>query len=87
MRKIDWEEMSETEDLNYLVTEFSNKFKNVLDFLYPVQIIQTRNKYAGWLSPETKDLMNQHNVYRKKAGANRAGPDWELYKFLRNKVV
>merc|ERR1712105_329978 len=39
------------------------------------------------LSSETKELMNQCDVFRKKAAANREGPDWEYYKFLRNKVV
>ena len=57
--KIDWEKMSETEDLNHLVSEFSANFKDVIDFLYPVQIIQMRKKYATWLSTETKDLMKQ----------------------------
>ena len=38
-RKINWVKMSETEDLNHLVSNFSSNFKDVLDFLYPVQII------------------------------------------------
>ena len=85
--QIDWEEMSKSNDLDSLTTDFSMKFKNVLDSIYPIQVIQTRNKYAAWLSTETKKLMSQRDTYRKRAGANRAGPDWEYFKFLRNKVV
>ena len=73
--KIDWEKMSETEDLNLLVSEFSTNFKDVIDYLYPVQVIQTRNKFAAWLSSETKELMKQQDAFRRNAGANRAGPD------------
>ena len=42
--QVDWKEMSKSDDLDSLTADFSTKFKNVLDSIYPIQVIQTRNK-------------------------------------------
>ena len=61
------EEVLDCSDTNEAAELLVNKLNKVLDNMAPVRTIQTRSKYAPWLSEETKDLQTQRNAAQKTA--------------------
>jgi hypothetical protein len=50
----------------------------------PVRTTQIRNKYAAWLSEDTKKLLKVRNEAHDSAMNSKDPDDWRLYKNLRN---
>ena len=65
---------------------FSDKFTKILDQLAPVKTVQTRTKYAPWLSNSTKSLIKERDEAQRKAASTKHEDDWKDYKRLRNKL-
>ena len=64
-----------------------NKLNKVLDEMAPVKTVQTRKKYAAWLSEETKELQAERNAAQEKATLTDSPEDWRQYRSLRNQVT
>ena len=61
LRKENWEEIMETDDINDAAIMFNEKFTRILDKLCPVKSVQFRNNYTPWKTPELKDLETRTN--------------------------
>ena len=85
--KISWWDLYQSDDVELAVDIFSNKFLRVLDQFAPFKTIQTRTKYASWLSSDTKNLINKRNVAQSQAAASKSVYDWNKYKRIRNEVT
>ena len=53
----------------------------------PLKTIQVRNKYAPWLSQDTKQLMKERDRAQETAAKTRDIDDWRQYKSLRNRTT
>ena len=70
-----------------LFTFLTNKLTLLLDQVAPVRTVQTRTRYAPWLSKETKASMKTRDTAQKQAADTQHPDDWRLYKNLRNTVL
>ena len=64
----------------------SDSLTNILDEMAPIRTIQIREKYAPWLSSNTKEKMAERDRAQQKAAQSRLEADWKSYKSLRNNV-
>ena len=63
------------------------KLNSVLDEMAPVKTIQTRKRYAPWLSEDAKKLQEARNTAQEKATLTDSPEDWRQYRSLRNQVT
>ena len=70
LSKISWWDLYKCEEVDVAVDFFSNKFLSVVDQFAPIRSIQTRTKYAPWLTHETKLLINERNDAQRIAALN-----------------
>ena len=75
-----------TEDIELAVTIVTQKLTSILDTMAPVKTIQTRTKYAPWLSETTKKKIKDRNEAQKKASQTNLKADWDEYKRQRNSI-
>ena len=87
LAKISWWAVYQCTDVNLAVDLFTEKLVGTLDCHAPMRIIQTRVKYASWLSIETKKIIHQRNIAQNKASSSQKFADWENYRKLRNEVT
>ena len=85
--KLRWWDLYQCDEVELAVDIFSNKFLGVLDQFAPFKTIQTRTKYASWLSSDTKGLIIQRNDAQSQAAATNSVSDWNKFKRLRNEVT
>ena len=64
-----------------------NKLNSVLEDMAPVKTIQTRKKYAPWLTEESKNLQEARNKAQEKATMTDLPEDWRQFRALRNQVT
>ena len=81
------EEVLACTDANEAAEMLLSKLTSVLDEMAPIKTIQTRSKYAPWLSQETKDLQSERNAAQEKASISDNPEDWRLYRSIRNQVI
>ena len=53
----------------------------------PVKYIQSRAKFAPWLSKETKDKIKARNNSQKIASESNLKEDWDEFKRKRNEIT
>ena len=87
VRELSWYDIYLCEDLDQAVQLLTNKITSLLDQVAPVRTIQTRTRYAPWLSKETKASMKTRDTAQKQAADTQHPDDWRLYKNLRNTVT
>ena len=87
IEKIKWWDIYKCESVDTAVKLFSDKITKVLDQLAPVKTIQTRTKYAPWLSTSTKELIEKRDQAQRRASSTSLDEDWRLFKKLRNQVT
>ena len=75
------------EDVDQAVDLLTSKLNCILDQLAPVRTIQTRTRYAAWLSSGTKSSMKARDIAQKNAIKSQLPDDWRLYRNLRNQVT
>ena len=74
-------------NLNYVADMLVNEINRVLDLVAPIKTIQMRNKYAAHLKPETKEMMTNRNLLKKKAIFSNSDLDWTCFKKARNNTL
>ena len=62
-----WTEVSYFQDLDNAVSCFTNKFRSVLNKHAPWKKLQQRKGFTPWISSETKDLMDQRDLWKERA--------------------
>ena len=87
LEQIRWWEIYQADNVDIAVQLFSEKLTGILDRLAPVKTIQTRTRYAPWLSKATKQLIEQRDQAQTNAASSRNQEDWEQFKRLRNQVT
>ena len=81
------EEIFSCSDVNVAAETLTNKLTGVLDKMAPIKKIQTRTKYAPWLSKETKLLKDKREAAQEQAAQTDNQEDWRVYRGLRNQVT
>ena len=87
LANVSWWDLYQCQDVNVVVDLFYSKFVGILDLYAPVRAIQTRKKYAPWLSDSTKKLIADRNNAQKNACLSQHIEDWNKYKKLRNQLT
>ena len=90
---VDWTEVYSCKDVDSAVATFTSLFVNILNFHAPWVIYQERKNHSAWLTEETKELIKERNVLKKKAvdlaasgESDAAAIAWNDFKKIRNKV-
>ena len=87
IQALKWFDVYNTSDVNIAVTLLTNKLTLVLDKFAPIRTIQTRSRYAPWLSDTTKLVMGQRDRAQQSAAANQDQEKWREYRNLRNRAT
>ena len=74
-------------DANSAANLLVNKLTEVLDKMAPIKTIQTKSKYAPWLTDSTKDLQKERNIAQERAAASDDPEDWRYFRSLRNQAT
>ena len=69
------DEVLKCKDVNEAAELLVNKLNKVLDEMAPVKTVQTRKKYAAWLSEETKKFQADRDAAQEKAAQTSPSPD------------
>ena len=81
------EEILYTADVNIATALLVTKLTEALDKTAPVRTIQTRTRYAPWISDATKDLQKARNEAHEKAAQSDCPEDWRHFRSLRNQAT
>ena len=87
VKELSWYDVYECEEVDEAVKLMTNKISKLLDQVAPVRTIQTRTRYAPWLSSETKAAMKARDTAQRNASLSQDPDDWRFYKNLRNTVT
>ena len=79
IRKVSWFSLYMCEDVNIAAELLANKINTVLDRMAPIRKIQTRNKFAAWISEETKELLEDRRSLQEAAVQSQNEEDWNSY--------
>ena len=86
VKKISWFDAYMTEDVEEAVLIVTEKLTTILNEMAPVKYIQSRAKFAPWLSKETKDKIKARNNSQKIASESNLKEDWDEFKRQRNEI-
>ena len=86
LNKICWWRIYECDDPDLALKMLSDDLSFILDQMAPIRTIQIREKYAPWLSSETKQLMSDRDLAQKVAAESKSENDWIIFKRIRNRV-
>ena len=87
VEKIRWWDIYQCENVDAAVQLFSEKLTRILDQLAPIKTVQTRTRYAQWLSQPTKLLIEKRDQAQSRASSSKLEEDWKVFKSLRNQVT
>ena len=80
-------EVLECYDVNLATERLVGKLTVILDDLAPIKTIQTRSRYAPWLSEDTKQLQKERNEAHEKASMSNDPEEWRFFRSLRNQAT
>ena len=93
---VNWSDVYSCNDVDQAVDIFTRKFRQVLNNHAPWIIFQQRKNFCPWITDETKELMQQREMWYQRARDLALISDgiasideqtaWKNYKFYRNKV-
>ena len=82
-----WEQMlTETDDINTLVNNWSNLFSLIIDKHAPITEMRVSEKYCPWIDKDLRDLMQTRDKLRKAASKRKSQFVMDSYRQVRNKV-
>ena len=82
-----WEQMlTETDDINTLVNNWSNLFSLIIDKHAPITEMRVSEKYCPWIDKDLRDLMQTRDKLRKAASKRKSQFLMDSYRQVRNKV-
>ena len=72
-----WEQMlTETDDINTLVNNWSNLFSLIIDKHAPITEMRVSEKYCPWIDKDLRDLMQTRDKFRKAASKKNPNFLW-----------
>ena len=83
---ISWYDVYMTEDVEAATKLVTGKLTAILDVMAPVKTIQSRAKFAPWLSEDTKKKILLRNEAQKRAAQSNLKSDWDDFKRKRNQI-
>ena len=86
VQRISWWSLYQCDEVDTAQMILSNHLTSILDRMAPIRTIQVRDRYAPWLSNETKEMMTNRNIAQARASQTKSNEDWKYFKSLRNKV-
>ena len=86
VRQINFWQIYNCNDVEIALQMLSGSLTTILDEMAPIRTIQIREKYAPWLSNDTKQKMAERDQAQQKAAQSKLAADWKTYKLLRNNV-
>ena len=93
LRKVDWTEVYNVQDVDSATATFTQKFVDVLSSHAPWIVYQERKHYKPWVTEKTKDMIKARNDLKKKAvdltksgDTDGAAIAWREFKKIRNQV-
>ena len=96
MGAVDWTDVYRSEDVDTATQVFTRKFVEVLNEHAPWVLYQKRKCFSPWLTEDTKNLMNERDMWKRKAkelailntgtACEEQKRAWEKFKQLRNSV-
>ena len=87
VNQVRWWDVYSCSDVDLAVDIFTLKITDILDRMAPVKKIQTRRKYAAWLSDPTKEKIKLRDLTQHAASISGLDVDWRKYRRLRNEVT
>ena len=85
--EVSWFDIYMEENVDEAVRKLTAKITAILDKWAPVRTIQLRQKYAPWLSDQTKELIVQRNLAQKIASISKDIVKLREYRLIRNRVT
>ena len=82
-----FDKVTDNENLEEASADFSNIFGSILNKYAPLKVIQVRNNYAPWISPETKQMQKVRDKLKMEAIEEQSESKFKEYKKLRNAIV
>ena len=93
LKKVDWTEVYQCDDVDISTSVFTRKFVDVLNVHAPWTIFQQRKHFSPWITETTKDLIASRDQLKKLAEDHVEGGDtlaaaeaWRNFKKARNTV-
>ena len=81
VKQISWWDVYSCDSVEIAVNKFTLKINKILDAMAPVKSIQVRNKYAPWISENTKEKIKERDEAQKVASISD-NPDAVSYTHL-----
>ena len=82
-----WEQMlSETDDIDVLVSNWSNFFSLIIEKHAPMTVMRVSEKYCPWIDKDLKKLMQTRDKLKKAAAKRKSQFLMDSYRQVRNKV-
>ena len=82
-----WYELYMCDELDQAVQILTSSLTSILDRLAPVRTVQSRTRYAPWLTKETKSVMRERDAAQVHAADTQHPDYWRMYRNLRNTVT
>ena len=84
---IDWiRALRQTDDIDVLVSNWSNLFSSVIEKHAPVQEMRVSGKYCPWVNADLRALIKSRDKLKLAACKNKSTIVMSSYRHLRNKV-
>ena len=78
--------LSQTDDINILVRNWSSLFSLVIEKHAPVQTMRVSDKYCPWVNADLRELIKSRDKLKLAASKNKSTLLMSSYRNLRNKV-
>ena len=78
--------LCQTDDINILVSNWSNLFSSVIEKHAPVQEMRVSDKNCSWVNADRRTLIRSRDKLKLAASENKSKLLMSSYRHLRNKV-
>ncbi len=78
--------VTQTDDIDIIVKNWSNLFSSIIDKHAPLTEIRVSEKYCPWINKDLKDLMHTRDKLKKAASKRKSQCLMDSYRQVRNKV-
>ena len=78
--------LSETDDIDVLVSSWSNLFSLIIEKHAPITVMRVSEKYYPWIDKDLKRLMQTRDKLKRAAAKRKSQFLMDSYRQVRNKV-
>ena len=84
VKKINWEPVYKSSDVNSAVTYFNSELRKVFDKYAPIIEKRIKGKPCKWLNSDLRKEMNNRDKQMRNARKTNSDEDWTSYRKMRN---